>query len=253
MRLFSSTLLPPIALLLLSRTALAGETGAPGALAPGAAHPAPAAAPPSTPARPAPAASATTTSASLPSPSSSPSPATTETPPEHDAKPGPATGPVDGRVAFAPLLGVASERQGLGLGARGGATLPFHLYVGGTVVYHLGSSAGGSAMVNGLTSATRVSNSTLYLGPEAGFDFVLDRVTIRPYLGLGVGMFFASVESNGVKTSGSSTEMVAWPGCTVSYDIPSTSLFVGGDARLVTIPGAASFAAFGFFGMKVGS
>lgn len=232
--------------------AAAGETGAPGALLPatGAARSAPAAQAPAPPAKRPPAgprgaATTTTTSAAMDA-----QPGAAPPPPEPDAPAEPAhanaaTGPVDGRPAFTPLLGIASESQGVGLGVRGGLTFPFHLYFGGSAVYQL--------PVNGVVTNARAGNSSLYLGPETGFDFVVDKViTIRPYLGLGVGMFFVSSEVNGVRASATNTQAVLWPGCTVFADIPNTTFFAGGDARLLTVPSGASFGAFALFGMRVG-
>src|SRR5258707_15835289 len=49
--------------------------------------------------------------------------------------------PHAGHASAAALLGNAfKDGVGIGLGVRGGYTLPMNLYVGGTFIYHLGKS-----------------------------------------------------------------------------------------------------------------
>src|SRR5437868_5381389 len=53
----------------------------------------------------------------------------------------------------------------LGFGARGGVTLPLNVYVGGTLVYHLGKSES----ISGLD----VKQNLFYLGAEGGYELGL--------------------------------------------------------------------------------
>jgi hypothetical protein len=116
-----------------------------------------------------------------------------------------------------------------GLGARGGYTLDSpKVYIGGTFVYHFGESQS--------AAGATVSEHLLYVGPEAGYDFVIASVPqllIRPYLGLGF-------ESVSVSVSGSSVGGIHdgasgfsfWPGVTGLYSFtPNWS--AGLDARIV--------------------
>ena len=54
----------------------------------------------------------------------------------------------------------------LGVGARGGFTLPMGFYIGGTFVYHFGTTEGGA------------SANLFYFGPEAGYDINAGPVTV---------------------------------------------------------------------------
>ncbi|HET9990425.1 MAG TPA: hypothetical protein VFQ65_17960, partial [Kofleriaceae bacterium] len=97
--------------------------------------------------------------------------------------------PVDTRWFFDAMLGVGSEHLDLGLGVRGGKTLDNRVYLGGLVVYHLGSSASASAGGTMVTSSV----SGFYLGPEVGYDFALKPgLVVRPYIGLGLAEASAS-------------------------------------------------------------
>ena len=131
---------------------------------------------------------------------------------------------LDTRWALAPLLGFASDNLSAGIGLRGGKTLDNpHVYLGGTFVFHFINTFGAA------------SASAFYLGPEAGYDFAIKSIVVRPYMGLGI--FNASVSVGGVGGSGS--EFVVWPGCSVIYDVPDSQFFVGGDMRVITVPGGA--------------
>src|SRR5258706_11784715 len=75
------------------------------------------------------------------------------------------------------LLGYGfKDGVGLGLGVRGGYTLPMNLYLGATFVYHLGKSQS--------TPVGDVSVNIFYLGVEGGYDISAGPVVVRPYLGL---------------------------------------------------------------------
>lgn len=118
--------------------------------------------------------------------------------------------------------------QGAGLGLRGGYTLPMKVYIGAAFVYHLGSSKDASQV--------KYTGSTLYLGPEAGYDFELGPVVIRPYVGLGYGTVKAKAEAGGTTLLDRSEGGFAlWPGLMARY--PIDAFFVGADARYALVTG----------------
>jgi hypothetical protein len=125
------------------------------------------------------------------------------------------------------MLGFATHYGDFGAGLRGGKTLDNHLYVGGTFLYQVGESWG------------PWSSSSFYVGPEAGYDFDLRVVVVRPYMGLGLFTWTASTIGPAAGGSTSSTQVVAWPGCSVLWNVPGSDFFLGGDVRVVTVPGAS--------------
>ncbi|MEO6772084.1 MAG: hypothetical protein ABI467_03570 [Kofleriaceae bacterium] len=159
----------------------------------------------------------------------------------------PAPEPVDTRWYFDAMLGVGSEHLDLGLGVRGGKTLDNHLYLGGLLVYHLGSSASASAGGTMVTSSV----SGFYLGPEAGYDVALEPgLVLRPYIGLGLAEASASSSAG---TSASSSEVSIWPGVAAHYHLAGSNYDVGGDLRFVTGPWGTSVGLFVLGGMHFGS
>ncbi|HEY8075401.1 MAG TPA: hypothetical protein VIF62_14855 [Labilithrix sp.] len=131
---------------------------------------------------------------------------------EADAKPISATG----------LVGYASEGLKFGVGARAGYTLPQHIYVGGTFVYHFGEG-------NEVASV-----SAFYPAGEVGYDFRIGRATIRPYGGGGVLFVHASVDFMGQSQSATKSYGAVYPGLAAFYDIPDIDgFYVGGDARVL--------------------
>lgn len=140
------------------------------------------------------------------------------------------------------LAGYGTEGFKLGIGARAGYTLPMNVYVGGTFMYHFGSSASDVA-----------SYKIYYPAGEAGYDFHIGRATIRPYGGVGVIFVHSSVSYLGQDKSDTNTTMGLYPGVTATYDIPNAEgFYVGGDARLVfnTDGGDPSFGFFVNAGMR---
>jgi hypothetical protein len=154
-------------------------------------------------------------------------------------------------ISIAPLLGYGSEGFRFGFGIRVGYTLPIGtsgngVYFGGAFMYHLGYSVDAGAFGSS-------SFSAFYPSGEVGYELrPIDRLSIRPYGGLGV--VFVKVSSTMTTLFSDSKKEVSstysafalYPGCTVNYDIPSTSIFVGGDARLL-IPLEGAGASFGVF------
>jgi hypothetical protein len=94
-----------------------------------------------------------------------------------------------------------------------------HLYLGGTFVYHLGSTD--------TQFGLEIKHNLLYPGVEVGYDLGLGPVLVRPYAGIGVEFAFATTGNQ----SGAANNFAFWPGVTVAY--PIGSFFVGGDARFV--------------------
>ncbi len=146
------------------------------------------------------------------------------------------------------MVGFASEAMNLGLGARVGKTFDNHVSVSGELVYHLGAS---SSFSSGGVSGS-ASSSVFYVGPALGYDFVAGPVVIRPYLGFGMARFSASSTVLGQRLTASDSRFVAWPGGQLLYGFRDSAFFLGGDLRVVTVPGG-SFGLFGFGGMHFGS
>jgi len=121
----------------------------------------------------------------------------------------------------------------LGFGARGGITLPMNVYVGGTLVYHLGKSDS--------TPAGDVGFRIFYLGAEGGYDVSAGPLTVRPYLGLG----YASATATAFGVSASQGKAAIWPGAVALF--PIGNLFVGADARFVAVIDASDASAFSLF------
>jgi hypothetical protein len=115
-----------------------------------------------------------------------------------------------------------------GLGARIGVTLLMNLYLGGTFVYHTGTSPSG-------TTEFSQKVYTYYGGGEVGYALAAGPIEIRPYAGVGVAEWVHS--AIGPWADSSSVHRVAvWPGATFIYPI-ETHGFIGGDARLVIVSG----------------
>jgi hypothetical protein len=140
---------------------------------------------------------------------------------------------------------------GFGLGVRGGYTLPFNLYLGGTFVYHLGGSRS--------TPVGDYSMNVLYFGVEAGYDIEAGPVIIRPYLGLGDLIGVVSVPEVCLPApfggcfggSDSASAFGLWPGAAVLY--PIDNFFIGGDTRFVISTDNSDFTVWSLFatgGMK---
>jgi hypothetical protein len=186
---------------------------------------------------------ATTTSASLP--------ASTGNAPLDDAPPssrGARPTLDDDRFSVAPLLGFGTDQLELGVGVRAGKTMfAEHVWVGGTAVYHVGYSTSGA--VNGVRYDA--SSSAFYVGPEVGYDFEVGPVILRPYAGLGLAALSVSATTAGVSASDTVTKLVIWPGLTALYGVPASRFFVGGDTRLLTVPGGPALGLFAVGGMSL--
>jgi hypothetical protein len=135
--------------------------------------------------------------------------------------------PTAGHASAAVLLGDGfKDGYGLGLGVRGGYTLPMNVYVGGTFIYHLGKTTS--------TPFGDEKANIYYFGVEGGYDLAAGPVVVRPYLGL--GGVTAAVSLGGA--SDSESKLALWPGATVLF--PIGHLSVGADARYVIVAGSSS-------------
>jgi hypothetical protein len=164
---------------------------------------------------------------------------------------------LDTRISVAAMLGYSSDEMNFGVGVRAGKTLENHIYVGGNLVYQIGESSSGSTSVSAPGVAANSSYSSgisgLYVGPEGGYDFDLKYVVVRPYLGLGILWWTASVSAGGVSASTTDTKFVAWPGATVVWNAPDSAFFLGADLRFVSVPGGPAVGFFAFGGMHFGA
>jgi hypothetical protein len=155
----------------------------------------------------------------------------------------------DTRFSASALVGYASDNLNFGVGIRAGKTLANRVYLGATFVYHFGDSQTVTTAAGNASS----SFSVFYVGPEGGYDFVVGPTIIRPYVGLGLASLNTSVSGPGASASAGDTKFVIWPGGTVIYDIKDSAWFIGGDVRLVTVPGGPAFGIGAFGGLHFGS
>lgn len=191
--------------------------------------------------------------AAPPAPLPAPAPAPSAAPPapaaQTDRPAASSDGEEESGKAFvaAPLMGFGSNHYGFGMGARAGYTFPQKVYVGGTFMYHFGSSYG----YGGLAGAD-ISTRILYPAAEVGYDFHVGPVTIRPYAGVGVAFATASSSFAGESTSSTDSSLLIYPGATAHWNIPRSDFFVGGDTRIaiLTRGGDPSFGLFATGGIK---
>ena len=155
----------------------------------------------------------------------------------------------DKAFSVAPLMGFGSNHYGFAIGARAGYTFPAKVYVGGTLMYHFGSTYGYGGY---LGSAGEYSTHVIYPAGEVGYDFHVGPVTIRPYAGVGIAFVSASTTINGVSAGGSDSSLLLYPGATAHWNIPRSNFFVGGDTRMLILTrgGDPSFALYATGGLK---
>ena len=146
-------------------------------------------------------------------------------------------------ITVAPLLGVSFGGLGLGAGVRAGYTLPAKVYVGAGFMYHLGTT---TEIVG-----VKISSSAFYPSAEVGYEIRFGRTVVRPYGGLAVIVSRASTSGLRSEYAASSNSFGIYPGCTFTYDVPKSSVFVGGDARLLfDLDGGHALGAFASAGMR---
>jgi hypothetical protein len=118
------------------------------------------------------------------------------------------------------LLGANSNGYGIGLGARGGATLANRIYLGGIFMYYASSSASSGS-------------NAIQLGGEVGYGILAPPVIVRPFAGLGIlASSDRNQDANAKDTSGR-TGLALSLGCTVAYRIPASAFAVGGELRVI--------------------
>lgn len=193
--------------------------------------------PPATPA-PTTTPATTTTSATMPAAGSAP----------REAPPARRSHLDDERFSVSPLLGFGTNNLELGVGVRAGAAaFAPHLWVGGTFLFHNGTSRSGTTAPGGVPYSA--GSSVIYFGPEVGYDLELGPVLLRPYGGIGPALLRVSSSVGNVSTSDTATKLLLWTGGTVLYGIPGSRFFVGGDARVITVPAGPAFALYALGGM----
>jgi hypothetical protein len=143
-------------------------------------------------------------------------------------------------LALLGSLGPSSEYLRAGLGLRGGVhldgTLPF--YFGGLATYFFGYEKSSNDPFGSGTSS--VNRKFMYLGAEAGLNLgVIKDVTLRPYLGLGLGRSSEETCSgSGSCETKAKYPLMITPGVAGFYDL-GAGLFVGGDIRFLVAAGAS--------------
>jgi hypothetical protein len=131
-----------------------------------------------------------------------------------------------------------SDNLNLGLGARGGYTLPNGVYLGGMFDYFIGEHQTLSMGGTNVTADAHMWD----IGAEGGFDFSLtDTVMVRPFLGLGIAEASAEVCMDAVGgptcISGSNSDTFIEVGGLINY--VSGQLMFGGDVRLLAAEGSS--------------
>jgi hypothetical protein len=145
--------------------------------------------------------------------------------------------------------GNALNIYGAGVGGRVGYTFGFKGYVGASFVYHTGFDQS----VGGEPAHGRVSP----FGLELGYALTWKRVSLRPYLGVGLVNYDASYASGASFDEGQGNKPALWPGVIVAYDLLDyvfvglegryTIVSAGGD-RAIVGAGRGSADAFGLYG-----
>ncbi len=152
----------------------------------------------------------------------------------------------DGKFSAAGLTGYgigfdSPNAYGIGFGGRGGYTFPDYtfpvqVYVGVSFLYYLGNSQS----VPLIGSSSRVRTWTLMA--EFGNDLVVGPVEVRPFLGLGIGVFGGGVGA----VSSSTAYFGLTPGAVATYSFNgplSTGPFVGVDIHITWLPSTDTFIA----------
>jgi hypothetical protein len=146
-------------------------------------------------------------------------------------------------------IGTGADPYGLGAGLRGGYSLDFHLYIGVYFAYFLGSSqTGNSQALN--TPTGKSSASYMQFGAEAGYDWWVGPVIVRPSLEIGAALAFASFTESGNKVNKTVGDFMVGPGITVVH--PWDNVFLGGEGRflIVTGDGTSAFLVAATFGLR---
>lgn len=127
---------------------------------------------------------------------------------------------------------------GLGFVGRVGYTFPLEIYLGGTFVYHLGSSTE-NAFVNS-------SQNVWYAGGELGYVIGTKHFEFRPYVGFGGIVLQTERCALEICTSPTESSWYFGPGVYGQYDIGP--IYVGADIRYIAAANNQIQNSFGFFG-----
>ena len=135
---------------------------------------------------------------------------------------------------------------GVGVGARGGYTLPgMNIYLGAQFIYHLGASKD--------VGVGKVENKILFYGVEAGYELPMGGLTLRPSIHVGQAKYTAkatiSFLGQSQEVDASETRFALSPGATLLYGLGG-SLFVGADFRYHIVSDANAPAIYGTIGAK---
>jgi hypothetical protein len=130
----------------------------------------------------------------------------------------------------------------VGVGARGGITLPMNLYLGASFLYHFGTTQN--------TGAGDVTTNLWLLGAEGGYDLGVGPLTLRPYLGLGYahlsfGAPDACAAGTCLSVSDSDGKVALWPGVAALFNL--AIFFIGVDLRYTVLLDVEDANAFGTF------
>ena len=137
------------------------------------------------------------------------------------------------------VAGGTPNAYGLGFLGRIGFTLPMDFYLGGTFVYHLGTSA------DGLLDS-KVSRKLWYAGAEFGYVIGPKDYNVRPYLGVGGIVLSNKTCTDGICTEPSNNGLYFGPGVYGQYNFGP--MYVGADVRYIAAANGDIPNSFGFFG-----
>lgn len=155
---------------------------------------------------------------------------------EFNAGPGP-----ENKLSAGLLLGYGigfdeDNWWGFGLGARAGYNLN-QIYLGLRFMYHFGETN------EGLLGLGERTTNLWEIGAEGGYDFlVVDKLTVRPELGLGVAVRTEDLDVDFGSTSETNANMYMAFGASLLYDV-SPTFFLGLDTRIQLVFGDGSPAA----------
>ena len=125
--------------------------------------------------------------------------------------------------------GTELNPYGIGIGLRGGVTLPSALYLGASFDYFFGES----------DDAVDIDFNLYQLMGNVGYDIGLGPLTLRPSLGLGVASTSVEADVIGVRLEETESDFVLSPGAegiiglgilSVSAELRYNKIFADGDA-----------------------
>ncbi len=137
------------------------------------------------------------------------------------------------------LAGGSPNAYGLGFVGRIGYTLPIDVYLGGTFVYHLGTSADG-------VPDSKVTRNIWYAGAEIGYFIGTKDYGVRPYLGLGGIVLQNKTCDDNICTDPGNNGFYFGPGIYGQYNLGP--VYFGADVRYIATANGAIPNSFGFFG-----